>query len=460
MKYQIRKYQVGGSYGNLKTLFDYVSMFGKNQQLDFSDFNKPSVDLSQMKSLNPDGDRVGVRAPSLNLSKIPNTIDDNFKLDVPQKGVNLPNSQNKTSKFANFSGNFSQFSQKNGGIANTIGSIGKGLTENDVKYTGKNAEVANKVSGVVTQINDQINPMGSAVGKLGATVGNLIGGTKDRVKGTGSAVVETVGNVASYFGPIGMAVSAALNIANGIGGHRVDKLADNTKDISAGAYSGTVSDIRSSIDQYSNKKAGLFDFGFSQKGNRKIREATRLQDKTLGITRENNLRKSTTYCNELASQIYNRYLGNSGSNMVIGKKGMKFPELETSREILKKITLAQSEENLEIIKFAEGGKMNVIAEGAYHSRKNNLESVNEDLVDVTKKGIPVIAYEEGGEITQTAEIEEGELILTKEITDKIEKLYKDGSEEAMIEAGKLLANELMNNTDDRTNKILDNEDTD
>ncbi len=140
--------------------------------------------------------------------------------------------------------------------------------------------------------------------------------------------------------------------------------------------------------------------------------------------------------------------------MVIGKKGMKFPELETSREILKKITLAQSEENLEIIKFAEGGKMNVIAEGAYHSRKNNLESVNEDLVDVTKKGIPVIAYEEGGEITQTAEIEEGELILTKEITDKIEKLYKDGSEEAMIEAGKLLANELMNNTDDRTNKIF------
>ena len=73
---------------------------------------------------------------------------------------------------------------------------------------------------------------------------------------------------------------------------------------------------------------------------------------------------------------------------------------------------------------------------------------------MTPKGIPVAAQNEDGSKTQVAEIERKELILTKELTDKIEALYKDGSEEAMIEAGMLFADELFNNTQDNTGEVL------
>ena len=109
-------------------------------------------------------------------------------------------------------------------------------------------------------------------------------------------------------------------------------------------------------------------------------------------------------------------------------------------------------------KFQKGGKLgletNVIVEGSYHAHKNHLDEINPELQDITPKGIPVIAHDETGNPQQIAEIERKELILTKELTDKIETLYHDGSEEAMIEAGMLFANELFNNTEDNTGEVL------
>jgi hypothetical protein len=102
-------------------------------------------------------------------------------------------------------------------------------------------------------------------------------------------------------------------------------------------------------------------------------------------------------------------------------------------------------------KFQQGGKMNLIVDGALHARKNNME-----LEDITHKGVPVISYEEGGEITQHAEVEREELILHKELTDTLEKLlkkYKDGDEKAIIEAGKLIASEILENTQDNTGTL-------
>lgn len=96
-------------------------------------------------------------------------------------------------------------------------------------------------------------------------------------------------------------------------------------------------------------------------------------------------------------------------------------------------------------KFKEGGKMNVIPEGALHARLHHM-----DMEGITKKGIPVITKEEGGEIVQHAEIERDEIIFTKEVTEKLEELYKKGTDEAAIEAGKILAREIMENTQDNT----------
>lgn len=112
-------------------------------------------------------------------------------------------------------------------------------------------------------------------------------------------------------------------------------------------------------------------------------------------------------------------------------------------------------------KLQKGGKLgqpgiesNVIVEGAYHAHKNHLDEINPELQDVTPKGIPVLAHDKTGDMQQIAEIERKELILTKELTDKIEALYQDGSEKAMIEAGMLFADELFNNTEDNTGEVL------
>jgi len=72
---------------------------------------------------------------------------------------------------------------------------------------------------------------------------------------------------------------------------------------------------------------------------------------------------------------------------------------------------------------------------------------------LTKKGIPVVAVDENGEVTQVAEIEKQELIFEKSLTEQIEKLWKDGSEEAMIEAGKIITCTLFTNCDDNAGLV-------
>lgn len=101
-------------------------------------------------------------------------------------------------------------------------------------------------------------------------------------------------------------------------------------------------------------------------------------------------------------------------------------------------------------KFAEGGKVNVIPDGALHAHKHHLEDISPEYEQVTSKGIPVVTEEEGGKLKQHAEIERNEIIFRLEVTKKLEKLMKDGSDDAAIEAGKLLAHEIINNTVDNT----------
>ena len=111
--------------------------------------------------------------------------------------------------------------------------------------------------------------------------------------------------------------------------------------------------------------------------------------------------------------------------------------------------------------FKQGGQMSVIPEGALHARKNNMEGAGEDF---TAKGIPVVDNE--GE--QQAEIERDEIIFRKEVTDKMEELYKkfnseessDKKDEIAIEMGKIITCEITKHTQDNTgliNKIQNQE---
>lgn len=105
--------------------------------------------------------------------------------------------------------------------------------------------------------------------------------------------------------------------------------------------------------------------------------------------------------------------------------------------------------------FKEGGKVNVIPEGALHARLHHMENAD----NLTKKGIPVVAEKEGGELEQQAEIEREEIIFRLEVTKKLEELLKKYSDDetpqkdkdtVAIEAGKLLVEEILNNTIDNT----------
>ena len=105
----------------------------------------------------------------------------------------------------------------------------------------------------------------------------------------------------------------------------------------------------------------------------------------------------------------------------------------------------KAREELETPEIEETNQKNLIPEGALHKNKHRMEHTE----GLTQKGIPVI--DNDGE--QQAEIELDEIIFTLEVTKKLEELYKDGSDEAAIEAGKLLVKEILFNTDDRTGLI-------
>ena len=109
-------------------------------------------------------------------------------------------------------------------------------------------------------------------------------------------------------------------------------------------------------------------------------------------------------------------------------------------------------------KFQQGGSINIIPEGALHAHKHNM-----DMEGITPKGIPVVSNKEGGEVEQQAEIEREEIIFRLEVTKKLEKLeekYYDEEtsqrekNECALEAGKLLVEEILYNTQDNTNKLL------
>lgn len=234
----------------------------------------------------------------------------------------------------------------------------------------------------------------------------------------------------------------SIPVVGALGGFMAGKTHKSYKsgeiDDMRGAYGGSAGDI-DAAQNLGNKR---FLFG-KRKANRFIDQANRYNELITDISTENKLRKQNTYGSDLASQNYIRFQGLNPNRMLVGKTGMKIPVLEKAREILLNLTT-----NLPIYKT--GGKLNIIVEGSLHARKNNLENTNSNLKGcITKKGIPVISYSDGN-IIQHAEIEGGELILNKELTEQLEQLYKKGTEEAMIKAGKLLSIALIKDTEDKS----------
>ena len=206
------------------------------------------------------------------------------------------------------------------------------------------------------------------------------------------------------------------------------------------------------------KNAGAKILFGKGKANRMIANAARQDQAVQGILQDAkiNYEASNNPLIGLATQL--QLTGGYQQNGTrVGKSGLKM-DREFAKRVVKlsngkksKIKKIQEEVRAEeVAGFKNGGAVNVIPDGALHAHKHHLEDVDDKFKDVTSKGIPVITESDGGNITQHAEVEKEEIIFRLDVTEQLEKLMEQGSDEAAIEAGKLLVHEILKNTVDNT----------
>lgn len=350
-------------------------------------------------------------------------------------------------------------------------------TMNDINR--KQSYLSNPIQGIATpeQIKAQIDSFGKTsttagsnkIGNLGGflkksgagllsgtnvatgVIKSLIPQAEDKGSQIAGQAMNTIGDIASSFGPVGSIVGAGAKVL----GTLFTSIGPNVK----GNTSKELTDSSSSyggLDKLDSKKFGLFGIGAGKRYAKKVAEREQQRIKSEGIL------KSAQTDQEAAvgsiQNLANRYnLNMSGgwqqnNGIRFGKSGTKVSyDLSFAHKVLNHLKEDTPE------KFEKGGKVNIIPEGALHARKHNIDTPELDG-KITKKGIPVIVEGENG-IKQVAEIEKNEIIFTKEITEKLEELrdkYSDDESSSKekdaiaIEAGKLLVQEILYNTQDNT----------
>lgn len=336
------------------------------------------------------------------------------------------------------------------GVAQSAGSAIDVFTQAKTDPSDSQAQLQNQVRGGISDAAIQSgNPIAMAIGvgsklvdAIGAQTGlNLDNIDKEAGKDAGiSGAARGFNNLMNYIPGNSMIWGAFASKTQ-----NADVISDEVKDIQ-GAYGDSYGDLESA-QKLSGKR---FLFG-RRKANKFINEANETNQKMQDIATTNTLRKQSDYGNDIMQQNLNRYAGTNYMYNAIGKQGMKLMSIEQAKLIL---MMRKNVEQEELQIFANGGAINIIPEGARHSRLNHLDEVHDDFEDVTKKGIPVVTPTEDGDLEQVAEVECGEIIFSKSVTEKLEELMKDGSDEAAIEAGKLLVKEIIKNTDDKTEELL------
>jgi hypothetical protein len=263
--------------------------------------------------------------------------------------------------------------------------------------------------------------------------------------------VNLAADAASFIPGIGPALGLGIKALNTLGGQFIKTPKDfknfavNQDVASTSAFSGTVNGATSALsDINAFKGSGLAGKLFGKKDLRAdIKESNRQQKVASGITKENaNAQANMGSANMFSTRTNTNQAGVDYTAIKYGSSGMKLTK-DISKLLVKS--------------FEKGGSLqkNVIVNGALHAHKHTLKNVK-DFKDaaITHKGVPVITKSEGGEIIQHAEVEKDEIILHHSLTEKLEELRSLGTEEAMVEAGRILAKELIKNTKDSKSKLL------
>lgn len=303
--------------------------------------------------------------------------------------------------------------------------------------------------------------IGSAANGVLSVADRFIPQAEDKASKITSGVFNGLSTVASFVPGIGTLASVALKGLGSLFGAGVKSVKGNTANElvdTSSSYTGE--------DALASKKFGLLGLRGAKKYAGLVTRRQYNRDLAANVLREG--KDDLLAANNVQQQQMRDILSKNGddwmyTNTLSAKNGAKIKEVKRlsslyskrliSKELLKEGTT---------VEFKNGGSINVIPEGALHARKNNLTEINPELEGITKKGIPVISKEEGGEMIQHAEIERSEIIFNLETTKKLESLReqynksedKTEKDNLAIEAGKLLAQQIMENTIDNTGELL------
>lgn len=283
---------------------------------------------------------------------------------------------------------------------------------------------------------------------------------EDKASKITSGVFNGLSSVASLVPGVGTVASVALKGLGSLFGAGVKSVKGNIANElvdTSSSYTGE--------DALASKKFGLLGLRGAKKYAELVAQRQINRDLAADVLQEG--KDDLLAANNVQQYQMRDTLSKNGDDWMYmtraGKFGMKIKEAKRLSSLYNKRLI--SKEPLKegtTVEFKNGGSINVIPEGALHARKNNLTEINPELEGITKKGIPVISKEEGGEMIQHAEIERSEIIFNLETTKKLESLReqynksedKSEKDNLAIEAGKLLAQQIMENTIDNTGELL------
>ena len=303
--------------------------------------------------------------------------------------------------------------------------------------------------------------IGSAANGVLSVADRFIPQAEDKASKITSGVFNGLSTVASFVPGIGTLASVALKGLGSLFGAGVKSVKGNTANElvdTSSSYTGE--------DALASKKFGLLGLRGAKKYAGLVTRRQYNRDLAANVLQEG--KDDLLAANNVQQYQMRDTLSKNGddwmyTNTLSAKNGAKIKEVKRLSSLYNKRLI--SKEPLKegtTVEFKNGGSINVIPEGALHARKNNLTEINPELEGITKKGIPVISKEEGGEMIQHAEIERSEIIFNLETTKKLESLreqYNKSEDKAekdnlAIEAGKLLAQQIMENTIDNTGELL------
>ena len=303
--------------------------------------------------------------------------------------------------------------------------------------------------------------IGSAANGVLSVADRFIPQAEDKASKITSGVFNGLSTVASFVPGIGTLASVALKGLGSLFGAGVKSVKGNTANElvdTSSSYTGE--------DALASKKFGLLGLRGAKKYAGLVTRRQYNRDLAANVLQEG--KDDLLAANNVQQQQMRDTLSKNGddwmyTNTLSAKNGAKIKEVKRLSSLYNKRLI--SKEPLKegtTVEFKNGGSINVIPEGALHARKNNLTEINPELEGITKKGIPVISKEEGGEMIQHAEIERSEIIFNLETTKKLESLReqynksedKTEKDNLAIEAGKLLAQQIMENTIDNTGELL------